>query len=557
MPMDLFEIRNALANGRSIFDLDLRVTYYARVSTDKDEQLHSLKAQVDYYREYIQSNPGWTYTEGYIDEGISGTSVEKRESFLQMIEDAKSGKFDFIITKEISRFSRNTVDSIQYTQRLLSYGVGVYFQSDNINTLLPDSELRLTILSSIAQEEVRKLSERVKFGFRRAIDKGTVLGNSSIWGYTKSGGRLVIAEEEAEIVRKIFEMYAAEGKGIRAISACLAENGFRNKNGNPFSFSTIRSILSNPKYKGYYCGGKTRKTDYKLKEIKHILESDWVIYKDESGETVPAIVSEELWEKANLLLKKRSSAMSAENKTSYQNKYKYSGKIICAEHHLPFHRSCYRYKQSTKEVWQCKAYAEKGRKGCSCPPVYTDELDKTMRLVAGFLIKNKSEIIHTMLSVYGKIKNSPESGADIAKLESKLEALLRRKDRILDLNIDGKISDDEFRKRNDRYSLETEDCRRKIAEFRQARIHSGNFTDSAGILGDAIAKELDFRDGMDNSLVDRLIDRIEVYHTGNRQLYIKVYVKTAGNRTFTFSVTRNRGKDSSVCSVQSILCGQI
>ena len=98
MPMDLFEIRNALANGRSIFDLDLRVTYYARVSTDKDEQLHSLKAQVDYYREYIQSNPGWIYTEGYIDEGISGTSVEKRESFLQMIEDAKSGKFDFIIT---------------------------------------------------------------------------------------------------------------------------------------------------------------------------------------------------------------------------------------------------------------------------------------------------------------------------------------------------------------------------------------------------------------------------------------------------------------------------
>ena len=142
MPMDLFEIRNALAQGQSIFDLKLRVTYYARVSTDKDEQLHSLQAQVDYYQEYIQSNPNWTFVEGYIDEGISGTSVDKRESFLQMMDDAKLRKFDFVITKEISRFSRNTVDSIQYTQRLLSYGIGVFFQSDKYNTQLPDAELR-------------------------------------------------------------------------------------------------------------------------------------------------------------------------------------------------------------------------------------------------------------------------------------------------------------------------------------------------------------------------------------------------------------------------------
>ena len=169
--MDLYEIRIALNAGKSIYDLPLRVTYYARVSTDKDEQIHSLSAQVQYYSDFIRKYPNWTYVEGYVDEGISGTSVRKRENFLRMIDDAKDGRFDFIITKEISRFSRNTLDSIQYTQELLKSGVGVLFQSDNINTLMPDAELRLTLMSSIAQDEVRKISERVKFGFKRSIER--------------------------------------------------------------------------------------------------------------------------------------------------------------------------------------------------------------------------------------------------------------------------------------------------------------------------------------------------------------------------------------------------
>ena len=170
--MDLYTVRNELSRGKSIFELPLRATFYARVSTGTDEQAHSLQNQNSYYAEFIGSNPNWTCVEGYIDEALSGTSVSKREAFLRMIEDAKLGKFDFIITKEISRFSRNTLDSIQYTQELLGSGVGVLFQSDNINTLMPDAELRLTIMSSIAQDEVRKISERVRFGFKRAIDKG-------------------------------------------------------------------------------------------------------------------------------------------------------------------------------------------------------------------------------------------------------------------------------------------------------------------------------------------------------------------------------------------------
>ncbi|MGN0180373.1 MAG: recombinase family protein [Monoglobaceae bacterium] len=207
--MDIYTIRKEMTkHNKRLTDLNLRVVYYARVSTEKDAQLHSLSAQKEYFENKIIQNPNWTLVQGYVDEGISATSVKNRENFLQMIKDAEMHKFDLILTKEISRFARNTVDSLSYTQDLLRHGVGVYFENDNLNTLEPDSELRLTIMSGIAQDESRKVSDRVSFGFKRAIEKGTVLGNNCIWGYRKDKGKLVIVPEEAEIVYKIFDMYA-------------------------------------------------------------------------------------------------------------------------------------------------------------------------------------------------------------------------------------------------------------------------------------------------------------------------------------------------------------
>ena len=195
--MEVRKIRAELAVGRSIFDLPLRVTFYARVSTDQDEQLNSLENQVQYYTELIQSKKNWKFVPGYIDEGISGTSTKKRDDFNRMIRDAKAGLFDFIITKEISRFSRSTLDSIKYTQELLEHNVGVLFQNDNINTLDGDSEFRLVIMAGVAQDEVRTLSERTKFGFRQSIKNGRVLGNDSLYGYDKKDCVMTIHEEEA------------------------------------------------------------------------------------------------------------------------------------------------------------------------------------------------------------------------------------------------------------------------------------------------------------------------------------------------------------------------
>lgn len=264
--MTIRKLREQLRMGRSIYDLSLRVTYYARVSTEKVEQQGSLENQVQYYTEFIQKNPNWTFVQGYVDEGISGTSTYKRESFLRMIDDAHRGLFDFIITKEISRFSRSTLDSIQYTQELLDANVGVLFQNDNINTLDTDSEFRLVVMAGVAQDEVRKLSERLKFGFRQSIKNGHVLGNNRLWGYDKKDCKLTIIPEQAEAVRLIFELYATGKYGIRKISQELTRRGHTSLLGNEFNQLTIKHILTNPKYKGWYCGNKTQSLDYRTKK---------------------------------------------------------------------------------------------------------------------------------------------------------------------------------------------------------------------------------------------------------------------------------------------------
>ena len=261
--MDLLRLRSELRNGRTIFDLPLRVTFYARVSTDKEEQLNSLENQVQFYTELIRARPNWVYVEGYVDEGISGTSTRRRDSFLRMIRDAREGRFDFIITKEISRFSRSTLDSILYTQELLEHNVGVLFQNDNINTLDPDSEFRLVVMAGVAQDEVRKLSERLKFGFRQAIKNGHVLGNDRLWGYDKKDCVLTINEAEAQVVRRIFDLYANHQMGIRRISRTLYDEGITSRQGSPFNVLTIRHILENPKYKGWYCANKSQTVDYR------------------------------------------------------------------------------------------------------------------------------------------------------------------------------------------------------------------------------------------------------------------------------------------------------
>ena len=544
--MDIYRIRNELNTGKTIFDLPLKVTFYARVSTGTDEQANSLKNQIQYFSEFIKNVSNWEYVEGYIDAALSGTSVHKRESFLKMIEDAKLGKFDFIITKEISRFSRSTLDSIQYTQELLAAGVGVLFQADSINTLMPDSELRLTIMSSIAQDEVRKISERIKFGFKRAIENGVVLGNNKIWGYTKQDGKLAIDEKEAEMVRKIFTMYATQNMGIRAISTWLSEHGYKSGNGNDLSFSTIKNILINPKYMGYYCGNKTHKYDYRTNDRVYLNESEWVMYKDE--ENVPPIISEELWNRANSILQARSKKHSSDDKTSYQNKYTYSGKIICGEHKAPYYRTNYHYKSGNKEAWQCREYSAKGKAGCDSPIIYTTEIDQIMKIAYNMLIKDKSTIINDLVKIYSSIGSKSKIKEDISKVKTKINEFIQRKNKLLDFNIKGQISDDEFVQRNRQFNIEIDGLEAQMVNLQEEEKKNEEISLSIETLKKMIADELDFNEGFDNAIVDALLDRIEVYKTDNKKIIdLKVFFKVF-DEDKKYQIERKKNSISSVIS---------
>ena len=294
--MNIYKIRQALRN-KSIYDIELRVVYYARVSTEKDEQKNSIKNQRKHFEDLIKSNSNWIFAGGYIDDGISGIHADKREEFQRMVKDAKNGKFDLILTKEISRFARNTLDSIQYTRELLSYGVCVWFQNDNINTIDDDSEFRLTIMAGVAQDEIRKLSSRVKFGHAQAIKNGVVLGNSHIYGYNKENGILTINEDEAAMVRMIFDKYA-NGWTTPKLETLLYDMGYRNYKGGKINRRVISHIITNPKYKGWYAGGKVKIVDMFTKKQEFLPEDEWNMYKDD-GSHVPAIVTERVWNQAN------------------------------------------------------------------------------------------------------------------------------------------------------------------------------------------------------------------------------------------------------------------
>lgn len=331
--MIILDVRKELELGKNIYELPLKVCYYARVSTDHELQATSIVNQVDYFKKYVESFSNWQLVSGYVDEGISGKDVYKRENFMRMIQEGEARLFDLILTKSVSRFARNTIDSIYYTNHLLDYGVGVIFLNDNINTFQSDSEFRLTLMASIAQDELRKLSENVKFGLRQSIRRGVVLGNSNILGYQKDKGKLVVVEEEADIVREIFSLFLEKDVCYSEIAKVM-----NRKYQRKFDSGSIKRILMNWKYKGYYCGKKSEVIDYKKSKRRNLDIDEWVMYLD--YDKVPPIVEESVWDRVQKkIVRKSQKELSG-----------YEQKVFCGIHQqLLIHKrkryrgKCYHY----------------------------------------------------------------------------------------------------------------------------------------------------------------------------------------------------------------------
>ena len=510
--------------GVPLQELNLRVCFYARVSTDKDEQLHSLSNQISFFNDYISKGPNWEFIGSYIDEGISGTQVKKREEFLRMIEDAKRHKFDLILTKEISRFSRSTLDSITYTQELLSNGVGVYFLNDNINTILPDSELRLTMMSSIAQDEVRKLSERVSFGMKRSIDNGVVLGCSNIYGYVKDKGKLVIDDEQAKMIKIIFDRYANTTDGLSKVSRYLYSLGYKSKTGKRIDTTILTRIIENPKYKGYYCGHKSKVLDYRTKQKKRLNESDWIIYKD--YDNVPPIVSEELWERANIKLKQRQDSFTnrAVNKKVFQNRYTYSGKIYCGCHNLTYHRSS-AGKRKNNPVWECQVYRKESLKGCSNPRVFEIELEEVFKDVFNKLLKKRKTIFDEIINECKNYLETNNSESDIKSLESKILVLNNKKDKLLELVMEEYLSKEDYKKQIDLINEDLNTYHNKINELKNNKKDKNYIENKINEIKNALEKCLEDNECY-SDIFNELIDKIIVHKQNDKQIKLDIFIKT-------------------------------
>ncbi len=534
--MDIHSVRQQL-RMKSIYDIPLRVTYYARVSSESDEQLNSLGNQISYYDELIKRNRNWTFVPGYIDEGLSGISTKKRENFNRMVDDAAEDKFDLVITKEISRFARNTLDSIQFTRQLLNCGVGVFFQNDNINTLDEDSELRLSIMSSIAQDELRKLSSRVKFGHQQAIKDKVVLGNSRIFGYVKDGGRLVIDEEQAEMVRELFELYATGQYSMKQIETIFWQKGYSNHNGNKIAHTTMSNMIANAKYKGYYVGNKVRVIDMFSKKQKFLPPEEWVMFKDETGEIVPAIVSEELWDRANEVLKRRSDDVkSRQGICNHQNLL--TGKLFCTHCGAAYYRRESKDKQGNKNSkWVCSGKIKNGADSCPSFPIYEEEIKPLLFEVFQETEVNVNALIEEYMEMYRSLDEDNQIPKQIEQQKERLELAQKKKSKLLEYNVTGQLADSDFLTMNKACTEEIKDAEAQILDLEQQLFSREEFRKHMDTVRATLeAARRDAAQGMITAdFVSKYIDKILVTpeEDGSMRLDIKIFTGESTQKYLT------------------------
>ena len=515
MSIDKYETLN---QERKIQNMKKRVAAYCRVSTDNDDQANSFESQQRYFRQYIERNPDWELYAIFADEGISGTNTKKRKEFNRMIACAKNGDFDLIITKEISRFARNTLDSIFYTRDLKKHGVGVIFLNDNINTLDGDAELRLAIMSSIAQEESRKTSERVKWGQKRQMEQGVVFGRSML-GYDVKDGKMTINEEGAKIVRLIFHKFVDEGKGTHVIARELREEGIEPMRVKEWQNTVILRVIRNEKYCGDLVQKKTYTPDFLSHEKKYNRgQEEFVIIKDHHE----PIISRELFDKANRILDAKS--LSQEGKAKHSNRYPFSGKIKCGRCGASY---VARYKTrkdgSQYKAWRCFEGAKHGsphidkagnQVGCSGTSIRNEEAIHIMYLVCKQLTIDRQKIADNLIKTIQKVISLDMTGADTNTLEDKIEAAQKKRTDLIDLYTSGDIDRDEFTALRAKYDAEINSLKSMMESMEKQQI--------------VIAKQKELMEDIKNA-VDELIGGIEYEDEFYTQLLDKMVINDREN----------------------------
>ncbi len=502
----------------------LRVCAYARVSTDKDDQANSYESQVSYFTSYIKLHSEWKFMGVYADEGISGTSTAKRINFNRMISDARNGLIDLILTKEVSRFARNTVDTLSITRSLKKYGVYVIFVNDNINTADNDGELRLSIMATIAQDESRKTSERVKWGQKRRMEQGIVFGRDML-GYTVHDGKLYLNEEEAETVRMIFHKFTDEGKGTHVIARELEEAGICPKRVKEWSNTVILRVLRNEKYVGDLCQKKTYTPDYLDHAKKYNRGAEEKIYiRDHHPEI--AIIDRQLWERTQDELARRSQ--TTEQKSRHSNRYWCSGMLICGECGGKFVSHTKRLKSGdTYRAWRCFNAAKHGRRktnasgnevGCNGRAIGDRTLKALTSYAVGIIVIDKDAVKREIINNVKSVLLDFPKPLDKKKILSEIKTLKKKKNRIIDLAADGMITGEDLKEQNISYNSRICELEKKLLELESVESRQNVLTDPEFSM--AIDTLLDFGEASERTLHE-VLEKAIIYSGSIVDLYLR------------------------------------
>ncbi len=520
-----------------------RVAIYARVSTEHEAQISALENQVQYYDELLTRHSEWDMVGRYIDEGISGTSIHKREGFLRMMEDAKKKKFDLIVTREVSRFARNIVDTLQQTRLLKSYGVEVWFTEDNIWTLNDeDGELRLSIMATLAQNESKKISQRVKAGQMISFKNGVLYGNGNILGYDRIDGKLIINKEQAQTVKRIFDLYL-EGNGVRKITYIMEQEGRKTATGLlKWESGNINRVLSN----SFYCG----RIEYRKQYVPDYLTQKKInnhgeIEKVYIQGTHEPIITPEVYDEAQRLKKQRVCVFKDQDGNEYKraqppSKNVWAAKCRCACGHAMNRRLSYVSKDGRESyIFQCFRQLRTGtpayraKKGLSIEGICDNnsfmqwKLDMIGDFIFKKLLANKQAIYEQALSMAGDLRDvQPTESNDREKIENNIKQIDKLKKQIavlVDMCSEGDISREVFRIKKQKLEdqiaeLEksTSTCKQQILESEDNELKQHRIDSLEAFIN---MKALDPRAKIPEAMVNVFVDKI-IYDKGVFSWYL-------------------------------------
>lgn len=508
-----------------------KIVFYGRVSTEHEAQLAALENQMQWYDDQAKYHPNWTVLDKYIDEGITGTQAKKRPAFMQMIEDAKQGEFDLIVTREVCRFARNTVDTLVVTRELKNYGVEVYFVEDNIWTMDGDGELRLTIMATLAQEESRKISERVRAGQKISRDNGVLYGSGNIIGYDRVNGTYVINEDQAETVRIIFDLYL-EGLGETKICKELCKRQRKDGHGNvSWSVSKISRILRNATYMGYKCYLKSYSNNYlEQKRIKNLDDSTYLYIK---GDFEP-IISEEIFRRCEEIRKSRTTKMIVnKGERTYGKKASqdvWLRKLRCACGST-FRKNKWRTNQRGDTVfgYQCYNQVNNGSKSfreknglnvdgyCDVRMIGDWKLDLMAKKIFETIWTDRKESVIQAYKLLNECfqSNTQNNKAAISALQGKIARTTARLDNLISMRADGEISKEQFKSMQQKATEELEALNAELKRITAETKEGESSLDMAAIQS-ALDEILDFsKPTINEKLIDKFVSRITPIDNGH------------------------------------------